>query len=266
MFFGLIFLYSFFEFFLKRVTWGANNLNAKVQGGVLFLILVIGTLGMTGITLLAALSLFVLLYLAAELAQRRLIAAKRTRFQLEIFIAKQFFFVALLYVLFRVVGPMSVHSWYVALEQWIAGSSQSLHGWMRGHALMIAAVLAAYLFMVDGGTRIVRGVLAKFPGLLQRALNSMKHGAKGEENAEEREQENAGEWIGVLERIITLSFVLADSYTAIAFALTAKSIARFKELENKDFAEYYLLGTSTSVAIALLTGIILKVILTNVAG
>ena len=131
---------------------------------------------------------------------------------------------------------------------------------------MIAAVLATYLFMVDGGTRIVRGVLAKFPGLLQRALKSMKHGTKGEEKAEEREQENAGEWIGVLERIITLSFVLTDSYTAIAFALTAKSIARFKELNNKDFAEYYLLGTSTSVATALLAGMILKIILTNVAG
>ena len=139
---------------------------------------------------------------------------------------------------------------------------------------MITAVLATYLFMIDGGTRIVRGVLAKFPGLLQRVLESMEQDdngkpttpGKGEEKAEEREQENAGEWIGVLERIITLSFVLADSYTAIAFALTAKSIARFKELENKDFAEYYLLGTSTSVATALLAGIILKVILTNVAG
>lgn len=271
---GLIFLYSFFEFFLKRVVWGTGDSNAKVQGAILFLILVIGTVGIVGIKLQVGLLLFVLLYIAAGLAQDRLTAVTGTRFQLEIFIVRQFFFVALLYVLYRIVGPVSVHSWYAALERWIVGSSHSAHFWITGHFPMIAAILATYLFMVDGGTRIVCGVLGRFPGLLQRAQESMKQGtsrggvamSQEEGSAEKQEKENAGEWIGILERIITLSFVLTDSYTAIAFALTAKSIARFKELENKDFAEYYLLGTSTSVATALLAGIILKFLLTTIAG
>lgn len=272
--FGLIFLYSFFEFFLKRIAWGAGNSNVQVQGAVLFLILAIGTVGAVGIGLHTALLLFVLLYVAVELAQRRFMPSSVIRFQLEIFIAKQFLFVALLCVLCRAVEPISVHPWYAASEKWIVGSTHSLHSWMTGHFLMIAAILATYLFMVDGGTRLVRGVLGKFPGLLQRAQESMKQEESGKRTPmskdqgliEKREKENAGEWIGILERIITLSFVLTGSYTAIAFALTAKSIARFKELENKDFAEYYLLGTSTSVATALLAGMILKIILTNVAG
>jgi hypothetical protein len=106
--------------------------------------------------------------------------------------------------------------------------------------------------MIDGGAKLVRGVLNKFPILMTKIpINT------GNNN------ENIGEWIGVLERIITLTFVLTGSYTAVAFALTAKSIARFKELEQKDFAEYYLLGTSSSVATALLVGALVRVLIKN---
>lgn len=271
---GLIFLYSFFEFFLKRVVWGASNAKAIVQGAVLFLLLATGTLGMAETGLLLALLVFVLLYLVVELAQQRSKPETRTRFQLELFIIRQSSFVALLYVLCRVVEPVSVQPWFDALLEWMAGNSHSAHSWITGHVPTLAVVLATYLFMIDGGTRIVRGVLSRFPGLLERAQESMAQGKRGKRTGvskdqgavEKRERENTGEWIGILERIITLSFVLTGSYTAIAFALTAKSIARFKELENKDFAEYYLLGTSTSVATALLVGIVLKFILKTTAG
>ncbi|MEX2089982.1 MAG: hypothetical protein WEB62_09420, partial [Bacteroidota bacterium] len=128
--FGLIFLYSFFEFFLKRIAWGAGNSNVQVQGAVLFLILAIGTVGAVGIGLHTALLLFVLLYVAVELAQRRFMPSSVIRFQLEIFIAKQFLFVALLCVLCRAVEPISVHPWYAASEKWIVGSTHSLHSWM----------------------------------------------------------------------------------------------------------------------------------------
>lgn len=271
---GLIFLYSFFEFFIRRVVWGADNSKVITQGAGLFLILAIGTLGMARIGLLGALLVFVLLYVAVELAQQRFKPETRARFQLEIFVVRQFFFVSLLYVLYRILAPVVVHPWYAALEGWIVENPYSAHSRIAGHFPIVASVLATYLFMIDGGTRVVRGVLSRFPGLLERAQESMAQGKSGERTGvsedqgavEKRERENTGEWIGILERIITLSFVLTDSYTAIAFALTAKSIARFKELENKDFAEYYLLGTSASVATALLAGIILKFILNTTAG
>jgi hypothetical protein len=70
---------------------------------------------------------------------------------------------------------------------------------------------------------------------------------------------NTGEWIGILERLVTLTFVLAGSYEAVAFALTAKSLVRFPQLEkDKAFAEYYLIGTSASVGIALLVGVVVR--------
>ena len=39
----------------------------------------------------------------------------------------------------------------------------------------------------------------------------------------------AGRYIGMLERALILTLTLAGAFTAIAFVLTAKSIARYKE-------------------------------------
>lgn len=67
-----------------------------------------------------------------------------------------------------------------------------------------------------------------------------------------------GSLIGQLERIIIVLFLLNDQYGAIGLVLTAKSIARFKQMEDKDFAEKYLVGTLASLLIALLTTMFLK--------
>jgi hypothetical protein len=60
-----------------------------------------------------------------------------------------------------------------------------------------------------------------------------------------------GEAIGVLERLLVVVFVLTGSLAAIGFVVAAKTLARFKQLDDRAFAEYYLLGTLASVSIAL---------------
>ncbi len=68
----------------------------------------------------------------------------------------------------------------------------------------------------------------------------------------------AGQMIGYLERTIIYLFLLYEQYGAIAFVLTAKSIARFKEIEqNRMQAEYYLIGTLLSVASAFIIAMLL---------
>ena len=63
-----------------------------------------------------------------------------------------------------------------------------------------------------------------------------------------------------MERLITLTFVLLGNFTAIAFVLIVKSIARFKALEeSKDFAEYYLLGTLGSMIAAIGAGMLVRI-------
>lgn len=72
---------------------------------------------------------------------------------------------------------------------------------------------------------------------------------------------NAGELIGELERIIIAMLILCNQYSALGFVLTAKSIARFKKLEDKDFAEKYLVGTLMSLTISLFLTIFIKSLL-----
>ncbi|WP_339120921.1 DUF3307 domain-containing protein [Fusobacterium nucleatum] len=72
------------------------------------------------------------------------------------------------------------------------------------------------------------------------------------------EELKAGNIIGKLERIIIAILLLNNQFGVMGFVLTAKSIARFKQMENKDFAEKYLIGTLTSFLIALISVLILK--------
>lgn len=83
-----------------------------------------------------------------------------------------------------------------------------------------------------------------------------KMGKSGVEG--KQEEAGVGKIIGYFERIIVAILTLWDQYTAIAFVLTAKSIARFRLLEEKDFAEHYLVGTLASTAIAILVSLGIK--------
>lgn len=71
----------------------------------------------------------------------------------------------------------------------------------------------------------------------------------------------AGRWIGVLERVIVVVMTLWNEFGAIAFVLTAKSIARFDLLKERSFAERYLVGTLASVAVAILVALMARALL-----
>jgi len=61
---------------------------------------------------------------------------------------------------------------------------------------------------------------------------------------------HAGKYIGMLERVLAYVLILSAQFAAIGFLLTAKTITRFKELENREIAEYYLTGTLLSITVA----------------
>jgi hypothetical protein len=67
-----------------------------------------------------------------------------------------------------------------------------------------------------------------------------------------------GATIGILERLLIVAFMLASAEAAIGFVIAAKTIARFRLLDDRDFAEYYLLGTLGSVGVAVITGLAAK--------
>lgn len=69
--------------------------------------------------------------------------------------------------------------------------------------------------------------------------------------------ENAGNIIGILERLFVFAFVLTGQWEAIGFLLAAKSVFRFgdlKESKDRKLTEYVLIGTLLSFGIALIIG------------
>jgi hypothetical protein len=70
-----------------------------------------------------------------------------------------------------------------------------------------------------------------------------------------------GRIIGVLERLLVFFLVVQGEWGAVGLVVAAKSIIRFKDLEQRHFAEYYLIGTLTSLLVAGVAGGITRVIL-----
>lgn len=63
----------------------------------------------------------------------------------------------------------------------------------------------------------------------------------------------AGMWIGIIERLLVLVFVLIGAVEAVGFLLAAKSVFRFGDLRDstdRKRTEYVLVGTLLSFAIA----------------
>ena len=72
---------------------------------------------------------------------------------------------------------------------------------------------------------------------------------------------NAGKYIGILERLFVFTFIVTGNWQAIGFLLAAKSIFRFgdlKESKERKLTEYILIGTLLSFAIAVATGMLIS--------
>lgn len=70
---------------------------------------------------------------------------------------------------------------------------------------------------------------------------------------------NAGKYIGIIERLFVLTFIILGRWEAIGLLITAKSVFRFndlKESNNRKLTEYILIGTLLSFGFAIITGIL----------
>ncbi len=110
-------------------------------------------------------------------------------------------------------------------------------------------LVSVYAFNWNGGAAVVNGIL--------RLCHFDQDGDDDESVAGGR---GTGRMIGILERMMALTLVLVGEWGTLGLVLTAKSIARFKQLEQRNFAEYYLIGTLTSVLLAVASGLLAKLL------
>ena len=94
-------------------------------------------------------------------------------------------------------------------------------------------------------------------GIVMRELMSNWSKALNESN--EESLNNAGKYIGMLERLFVFMFVITGNWEGIGFLLAAKSVFRFgdlKEAKDRKLTEYILIGTLLSFGIALSAGMV----------
>ena len=71
--------------------------------------------------------------------------------------------------------------------------------------------------------------------------------------------QNAGKYIGIMERLLIFVFIYTNHFEAIGFLLAAKSIFRFGDLKEGNIlklTEYILIGTFLSFGIAIILSLI----------
>ncbi len=125
--------------------------------------------------------------------------------------------------------------------------------------LATSIIICAYFITVFIGAYLIERFLIIFRH--SPVKNSEKEKKPREINGLNKDLTGAGRMIGMLERSIVFILGLLGEYGAISFVLAAKSMARFKQLEERQFAEYYLIGTLSSFFLALVSALITKSIL-----
>jgi hypothetical protein len=116
-------------------------------------------------------------------------------------------------------------------------------------------VLVVYVAIVFAGGYVVRY-------LTKSLLPDLSYVA----NETSEQLQNAGMYIGWLERTLILTAVVMRSPSTIGLVLTAKSIVRYQEMKSGRFAEYFLIGTLLSIVLAIFGGLgLLKVLYGSVS-
>ena len=83
---------------------------------------------------------------------------------------------------------------------------------------------------------------------------------------EDESLNNAGKYIGILERLLVYIFIITNHWEGVGFLIAAKSIFRFSDLtQSKDrkLTEYILIGTLLSFGIAIGLALLINVLQLN---
>lgn len=191
---------------------------------------------------------------------------------------------------FVLVAVCAAASWVLT---WVAGRDQDMQGppgilipaSVRKFTLvpsavtsvMVLATLLVYgipemflatreLILDDRTTILAAGLcIATFVGgeAVTHTLRPFSAELKMAEQKEMETLRGAGTVIGWLERSLTYLFTVAGMPEAVAVVVAIKGLARFPELQShqKRFAEYFLIGTMSSIGVALLVAAIVRAVI-----
>lgn len=136
--------------------------------------------------------------------------------------------------------------WYALVSMGVGPTSAWLSGDTAALYLIAVSLIAALAFNANGGCEIVEAVLELL--------------ASDGQEGQPADTDSTGRMIGILERSLILVLGLIGQWSAAILVLPAKSTARLEDLKDRQFAKYYLVGTLTSLLVAVLVTLLWSVI------
>lgn len=142
--------------------------------------------------------------------------------------------------------------------------------WLASLDRFTVLVTAIKIIASHGSNLVLLGalmVINEVNLLLRMQLGSLRLGpdnasADGVAPEATRRPEYAhGKLIGILERILIYVAVMSNQVAAVGLVLAAKGFVRFKEMDDRRFAEYVLIGTLLSALLAVIVALTVKVLL-----
>jgi hypothetical protein len=144
------------------------------------------------------------------------------------------------------VGILALVEWMAPLQRTVDGPGLWVLTFGPGYLSFLVLVTGWILATSAAGHTLALG-LARFEAEL---TPDQKTGLSG-----------GGYWIGVTERSLIYLFILLGEPAGIGFLAAAKSVFRIgeiREAEDRKLAEYILIGTLMSFAVAMLVGVAIR--------
>ena len=101
----------------------------------------------------------------------------------------------------------------------------------------VGLTVVILFILLNIGNKITKNILSKRDGQNDSAFKN-------------------GSIIGNLERILVFLGIIIQEWTLIGIVVALKTIARYKELDNQDQSEYFLIGSMCSLLWAILVATI----------
>src|SRR5690606_9635643 len=145
----------------------------------------------------------------------------------------------------------------------------------------ILIIILAWLYLINGFDAVIPGIqsildstallsilgaylLVIFPAGYLIGKATLRWQEEIEQVDENSSLPEAGRYIGIFERILVLTFILTQNFSAIGFLIAAKSILRFSDKTGsgaRKQTEYVLIGTLMSFAFTILLGLLVNMII-----
>jgi len=152
---------------------------------------------------------------------------------------------------------VSFGGWTLKMVHCIRALSDALSLVGRSHLLTVSACSAGAFLAVVEAHIAVRFLFQTFN---VKPIEKPVEGAEKVPTVDQVEY-NRGRVIGVLERLMTFFLVLNGNYGALGFLIAAKGMTRFKQLDDREFAEYFLIGTLLSIIFAGSAALVIRCLL-----